>query len=236
MMHGGERSQLRSEALCRGTAKLFSARWLRCSDSVLKTFCLTHALRIYFCESCNVTHRHRCNMLHTNKHPTSDSVQVGDKEKEKKTPPISFHLHFGREIVHIIMELNDRPPCRGRSRGGSPTINVEQHACACRSSCAASLSCFVTAQPRDSIWFCLPPTIPCRFSASLAIWELLSRVWAKYMQSSRLSGAPTSGGNHRKNIARGLETVANAQFLSKVISSPVSELLQHFYICSTILW
>lgn len=81
------------------------------------------------------------------------------------------------------------------------TVNVEQHAClSCLCSCTSSLPCFVRAQHSDFISSFLFPTIPCRFSATGTIWELLSSAWLKYMHNSCLSVAHTSGGNHRSTV------------------------------------
>lgn len=75
------------------------------------------------------------------------------------------------------------------------TMNVQQHVCL--SSCISFLPRFVISQPSESIYFFYPPTMPCRFSATGTIWELLSSSLAKNKHNGSLSAAPTSGGNHR---------------------------------------
>lgn len=44
------------------------------------------------------------------------------------------------------------------------------------------------------------PTPPCRFSATVAIWELLGGALAEYKHNSSLPVAPTSGGNYKNTM------------------------------------
>lgn len=75
----------------------------------------------------------------------------------------------------------------------------------------------------SALRFLLLPTIPRRFSASGAVWELLSSAWAKYVHNSGLSVAPTSGGNHR-NTVQGQEYAACDSY-QKLFGLPHQKLL-----------
>lgn len=120
-----------------------------------------------------------------------------DGNKESR---ILCRLHLAWKIVHHYASewQTTLYVTAQRKQVRVSVINVEQRACLC--SCTSFLPCFVRAQLSDSISFFLLPTIPCRFSATGAIWELLSSAWLKYMHNSCLSVAHTSGGNHRSTV------------------------------------
>lgn len=92
--------------------------------------------------------------------------------------------------------------------------------------CIFSLPRFVISQPSQSIYFLQLATIPCRFSATGAIWELLNSALEKYKHYSSLS-VPNPL-NIRWKSQKCWSPTAGFWFLSQAIWSPASELLEKF--------
>lgn len=166
-----ERSQLRTEALCRGTAKRFTTQaWIQCSieDLVSLIFTLPPVFWLFFfgggVGSCmvfflNHTIQHHCwrNLSSYRNIPPG-----ADNDKESA---ISFYFRLDWN-VYIIRGENDRPPCLQRQRTGEHPYNCSRMA-GPLFSCLYVLPFFVSAETSDSIQFLLllKKTLLCSFSA-----------------------------------------------------------------------
>lgn len=190
-MRGRERSQLRTGALGRGRAKLFSTQGLRCSAAAKTRPCLTPS-RIYtfawipFCCCCCC-----CPLVFLPQLVIATPLNLRQS--------LAFHpLFIWADQRHIIKEPNDRTPSVWLWRkkikikkitGKESAAHMLSGRLSARPPVRLSVLlpvrlAFVRAQSSDAIWSFLVLTMQRRFAATGAIWELLSSAWAQYMHGS----------------------------------------------------
>lgn len=175
-MRGRERSQLRTEALRRGTAKLFSTQGLGCSAAAktcLITSCICLFVEMLFCCcGCLILFCFPSTTGHRNTRSTSDKAMHFIPCSSQQ---IKGTLLKKRRMTNIVWLQ-----VRSVQQKCGATVCL----CVCMTVLLPLRLAFVRAQSLDTICSFLLLTMRCRFEATGPIWGLLSNAWAQHMHYS----------------------------------------------------